>query len=218
MSVVSTVFCGPTGWWLVRFSGFVPTCELFPHFYLYLGRYLVVAVTSSCGWNSSWTFRTEHTYWISACVLRCCGLRLNPPATWPLPLCPIFPSSNTQLCVGPSLVYFLAAGGTSWLTLYSCGPCFCVVSRQPRIAGALSVCLALSRVSLMGILLYNFSIQDLSVMASLCTSVSWLMSLWAFLISVFELSSPWRAISEVCTLDLIHKRVRMLLQWHVQDE
>lgn len=47
------------------------------------------------------------------------------------------------LCVGPSSVYFLAAGGTSWLTLYSRGLCFCVVPRQPGTAGALSVCLAL---------------------------------------------------------------------------
>lgn len=215
---VSGMVCGQLtdDWWGVGLLCLPVNC--FPTFTLWMYLVVAVLVTSSCQWNSSWTFRTEHSYWISACVVGCCGLLLSPPAAWPLPLCPIFPSSNTQLCVGPSLVYFLAAGGTSWLTLYSRGLCFCVVPRQPRIAGALSVCLALSRVSLMGILLYNFSIQDLSVMASLCTSVSWLMSLWAFLISVFELSSPWRALSEVCNLDVIHKRVRILLQWHVQDE
>lgn len=109
-------------WWGVRILCLPVNC--FPTFTLW--RYLAVAVlvTSSSWWNSSWTFRTEHSYWISACVVGCWGLLLNPPAIWPVHLCPIFPCSNTQLCVGPSLVYFLAAGGTSWLTLYSRGLCF----------------------------------------------------------------------------------------------
>lgn len=80
----------------------------------------------------------------------------------------------------PSILCVLLPG-----TLVAMGLCVCV-----RVCACVCVCLALSRASLMSILLYNFPIQDLSVMPS----VSWLVSLWASFIVVFRPSSPWRAL------------------------